>query len=77
MIWPSAKPMKYADTENETLAIVVFKSCAICRKAGKYISMENGVIAFKIPSIRIRKKFFLLLREYVSVINVARMCAAL
>lgn len=50
------------DTESATLAIVVLNSLAIAGNAGKYISMENGVMVLSAPRIRIRKKFCCLLR---------------
>jgi hypothetical protein len=50
------------DTDSATFSIVVLKSAAIRGKAGKYMSIEKGVMALSAPSIRMRKKFCCLLR---------------
>ena len=49
--------MKKPDKERETLEAVVCKSLAIAGKPGRYMSIEKGPNAVKLPKMRIRKKY--------------------
>lgn len=54
--------MKKLDKERETSAVVVFRSFAIAGKPGRYMSIENGPKAVRLPSISILVKY---LREVI------------
>lgn len=64
--WPMEIPIKKLDNESETLAVVVCRSSAIAVNPGKYISIENGPIADKVPRMRIVKNRFLVVINYHS-----------
>src|SRR6516162_2585025 len=49
--------MKYPETESEICAGVVPRSCAICGKAGRYMSMENGLTVLSAPRMRMINRF--------------------
>jgi hypothetical protein len=51
-------PIKNDERDNITDAMVVFKLLAISGKAGKYMSMDNGPIAVRKPSMRMRCNLF-------------------
>lgn len=54
---PAEMPIKKLDKESETSAIVVFRSLAMAGKPGKYISMEKGPRAVRVPRMRIRNTY--------------------
>lgn len=54
---PTDIPIKKEDKEREICATVVFRSAAIAGNPGKYMSIEKGPIADKLPSIKIKKNF--------------------
>jgi hypothetical protein len=47
--------MKKPLSDKDTLAAEVERSSAIAGKPGKYISMENGLSAVRLPKIRIKE----------------------
>ena len=49
--------MKYPETESEICAGAVPRSCAICGKAGSYMSIENGLTVLSAPRMRMIRRF--------------------
>jgi len=51
-------PIKKEESDSITAATVVFKLLAMSGKAGKYMSMDNGPIAVRRPSMRMTGNLF-------------------
>jgi len=54
---PAEIPIKNPVKDKETFAAEVFRSFAIAGKPGKYMSIENGAKAVRLPKIRIMEKY--------------------
>ena len=55
--WPKEIPMKNPLSDRDTLAAEVARSAAIAGKPGKYISMEKGLRAVRLPKISINETY--------------------
>ena len=73
MSCPKARPIKKADKDISTVAMLTLKSLAILGKAERYMSIDIGSKAVSVPSKTIEldfsKKEVALLFIIVSVIN--------
>ena len=62
-------PMKNPLSDKDTFAADVAKSVAMAGKPGKYISMEKGLSAVRLPKIRIKEIYLdLVILMLVSII---------
>jgi hypothetical protein len=52
-------PIKNEDKDNITVDTCVFKPMAISGKAGKYMSMDKGLMAVNKPNTNKRRNLFL------------------
>ena len=62
-------PIKKLDNESDTWATSVCRSAAMFENAGRYISIENGPMAESIPSMIMRKNFFLEFMRCVKMVS--------
>jgi hypothetical protein len=61
---PKDIPMKKLLKDKETFETEVARSCAIAGKPGRYMSIEKGLSAVRLPKIRITEIYFDLIIQF-------------